>query len=92
LVPKKGNALAPSDFKPISIINGVQKLFFKILATRLKPIMDKLLLETQNGFVAGINIVHGFHYARKVIQEATRHDKQLAIFKVDLHKAFDSLD
>jgi hypothetical protein len=75
LVQKKGNALAPSDFRPISIINGVQKLFSKVLAIRLKPIMGKLLLKTQTGFVAGRNIMHGFHYARKVIQAAIRHDK-----------------
>jgi hypothetical protein len=45
LIPKTEIACKPSDFRPISLINGIQKIFSKILACRLQPFMDKLLTE-----------------------------------------------
>jgi hypothetical protein len=61
VVPKKGEAYKPKYFRPISLVNSVQKIFSKILANRLQYCMG--LIETQTGFVKGRSILHGFHYA-----------------------------
>jgi Reverse transcriptase (RNA-dependent DNA polymerase) len=81
----------PSDFRPISLINGVQRLFSKILAYKLLPIIGTLLTEKQTGFLKGRNIMHEFHYAQQVIQAASKQKEQVAILKADLQKAFDTL-
>jgi Reverse transcriptase (RNA-dependent DNA polymerase) len=85
-------ACKPQEFKPISLINDIQKLFSKILACRLQPLMGRLLTETQIGFLIGISILYGFHFAREVIGAATKQEKQMVVFKADIHKAFDSIE
>jgi Reverse transcriptase (RNA-dependent DNA polymerase) len=92
LIPKTEMACKPSDFRPISLINGIQKIFSKILASRLQPFMGKLLTETQTGFLKGRSILHGFHYAREVIEAAVKQNQQMVVFKIDIHKAFDSIE
>ena len=49
LVPKKGGAEDLKDFKPISLVGSL----YKLLANRIKKVMGKVILESQNAFVEG---------------------------------------
>jgi Reverse transcriptase (RNA-dependent DNA polymerase) len=91
LVTKKYDAMKPTDFRPISLVNSVQKIFFKILATRLQQHMNQFLVQTHIGFTKRRSIFHGYHYAREVIEAATKQRQQIVVFKADIHKAFDSI-
>ena len=51
LIPKKCNAINIKDFCPISLVSSVYKLLSKVLANRLRVVLDKLISETQNAFV-----------------------------------------
>ena len=51
LIPKKNNALNIKDFQPISSVGSVYKLLSKVLANKLRMVLDKLILESQNSFV-----------------------------------------
>ena len=53
LIPKKSNAINIMDFCPISLVGSVYKLLSKVLANRLRAVLDKLISETQNSFVHG---------------------------------------
>ena len=53
LIPKKNNALNIKDFRLISLVGSMYKLLSKVLANRLRLVLDKLILETQNSFVGG---------------------------------------
>ena len=53
LTPKKSNAVNIKDFHPISLVGSVYKLLSKVLANRLRAVLDKLISETQNSFVGG---------------------------------------
>ena len=53
LIPKKNNALNIKDFRPISLVGSVYKLLSKVLANRLRRVMDNLISESQNSFVGG---------------------------------------
>ena len=43
LIPKKVGANDLRDFRPISLVTGVYKLIAKVLAERLKKVIDKLV-------------------------------------------------
>jgi len=53
LIPKKNDAVAAKDFRPISLVHSFGKLLTKILANRLAPLLDSLVSSNQSAFVRG---------------------------------------
>ena len=43
LIPKKLGALNLKDFRPISIVSGVYKIIAKVLANRIRKIVEKII-------------------------------------------------
>ena len=50
-IPKKRNALNIRDFRLIGLVGSVYKILAKVLANRLKKVLDGLVSESQNAFV-----------------------------------------
>ena len=50
LIPKQCNAVNIKDFCPISLVDSVYKLLSKVLANKLRAVLDNLISETQNLF------------------------------------------
>ena len=57
LIPKKNNALNIKDFRPISLVGSVYKLLSKVLANRLRRVLDNLFSESHNSFVGDRQIL-----------------------------------
>jgi CHAT domain-containing protein len=57
LIPKKSGAMDLKDFRPISHVRGVDKIIAKVLANRLKKVVDKIISKPQNAFVKGSQIL-----------------------------------
>ena len=53
LIPKKINAINVKDFRLISLVGSLYKLLSKVLASRLRSVLDKLISNSQNAFVGG---------------------------------------
>ena len=45
LIPKKNDASNIRDFRPISLVGSVYKILSKVLANRLRVILDQLISE-----------------------------------------------
>lgn len=43
LIPKKVEAIELKDFRPISLMGGVYKILAKVLANRLKVVLNKII-------------------------------------------------
>jgi Reverse transcriptase (RNA-dependent DNA polymerase) len=63
LIPKKKSTVHTLDYRPINLLNVVQKIFSKILENHIRPLMDMLIQPTQTEFIKERNIVQGFHNA-----------------------------
>lgn len=50
---KKFRAIDVKDFQPISLVRGVYKITAKVLANRLKSILEKITSHPQKAFVRG---------------------------------------
>jgi len=53
LIPKKFGAVDLKDFRPISLVSGVYKIVAKVLANRLRRVVEKIISNPQNAFVKG---------------------------------------
>lgn len=91
LIPKKEDAKRPQDFRPISLIHGIQRIISKVLAIRLQPHIQPLVKDSQTGFTKGRQITEGFLYAQQILHITKEKKIPLALFKADIHKAFDTL-
>ncbi|KAJ9709590.1 hypothetical protein PVL29_001191 [Vitis rotundifolia] len=92
LIPKKGGAENLGDYRPISLLGGLYKLLAKVLANRLKNVIDKVVSPDQNAFIKGRQILDASLIANEVIDSWQKRGKKGLICKLDIEKAYDSID
>lgn len=91
LIPKIKSAIKLSDFRPISLVGSLYKIFSKILATRLKHVMPEVISHHQNAFIKGRQILDSVLIANEVLSFIKKKKGKAYLFKLDFHKAFDSV-
>jgi hypothetical protein len=53
LLLKKLGVVDIKDFKPIGLVGGVYKIVAKVLANKLKMVVEKIISKPQNAFIKG---------------------------------------
>ncbi|KAL4312751.1 hypothetical protein GQ457_01G025880 [Hibiscus cannabinus] len=92
LIPKKVNPVRIEDFRPISLVGCIYKLVAKVLALRLKEVMEGIIGEQQFAFCPGRQILDCSLIANEVIEHHKRKKLEGVIFKADFFKAYDTID
>ena len=54
---KKQNVEDFKDLRPISLVGGLYKILTKVLANRIKRVMNKVISQSQTAFVEGRRIL-----------------------------------
>ena len=90
-VPKKGDLQSCDNWRGISLLDVVGKLFARIIQERLQHIAEDILPESQCGFRKGRGCCDMIFVARQLVEKAREHQDLLFTLFVDLRKAYDSV-
>ena len=66
------------DFRPIRLIGSIYKLLTKVLANRLKGVLDGLVSETQNAFVGGRQMVDSVLIANECLDNRLKSGSRVS--------------
>lgn len=95
LIPKCGNPCRVTDFRPISLCNVSYKIVTKVLANRLKRVLNEVISVSQSTFVPGRfitdNIIIG-HKSLHVMKEIKIGREGYVTLKLDMSKAYDQVE
>ncbi|KAJ9536410.1 hypothetical protein OSB04_un000423 [Centaurea solstitialis] len=92
-IPKIPNATRVSDFRPISCCNVLYKVISKIVAERMKPYLSQLIGPDQSAFIPGRRISDNILMAHELVAGYQRNiGRPRCAFKIDLRKAYDTVD
>jgi hypothetical protein len=91
LQKKKEQTECIGDYRPISLVHSVAKIFSKILATRLAPCLNEMISSSHSTFVKKRSIYDNFNLIQSIIKEFHRKKIPALFLKLDIAKAFDSV-
>ncbi|GAA0168096.1 hypothetical protein LIER_22896 [Lithospermum erythrorhizon] len=92
LIPKTEAAKSWKDYRPMSLCTFANKIFTKILTTRLVIILPKLISEFQAGFAPGRLIQDNILLAQELVHHIDKGGKEgNVILNLDMSKAFDKI-
>ena len=93
-IHKAGDKSNISNYRPISLISNIAKIFEKIIYNRLYNFLkdSNILSETQYGFVKGKGTTDALNVITDIIYKHLDKSKPLIITFLDLAKAFDTVN
>ena len=88
----KGLDTDPSNYRPISLLNSIYKVFAAMLQARLAKQHEEHLRKTQCAFRAGRGTGHPLHILRRSMEWSEMTNTSLYYLFLDWKQAFDSID
>ena len=92
VIHKSGDAMQPQNYRPISIIPMLYKLFSKLMYKRLYPILDAAQCRDQAGFRNNYSTVDHMFVFSMLQEKSQEFNLNTWVAAIDFKKAFDSID
>lgn len=92
LIHKKGDNTNLENYRPISLLSHLYKLFTRIITNRITAKLDSYQPVEQAGFRKGYSTVDHLQTIRTIIEKASEYNIPINLAFVDYHKAFDSIE
>ncbi|KAK5775146.1 hypothetical protein PVK06_043015 [Gossypium arboreum] len=95
LIPKISNPSNMKQFRPISLCNVIYKILAKVIANRLRGVIDKCIDLAQSAFVPGRLISDNVLLAYQILHTLNQKrpgKKGFMAVKLDMSKAYDRVE
>lgn len=86
LIPKNNDPLGMDDYRLICLVRGIYKILSKVLASRVKRVIGKVISLNQITFVPGRQLLNGVMIANEIVDYTTKENKSCLLFNVDFEK------
>ena len=90
-VPKKGDLTICDNWRGISLLDVVGKLFAKVIQKRLQGVVEDVVSDSQCGFRKGRGCTDMIFCMRQLVEKTREHNSKVFMLFVDLKKAYDSI-
>ena len=87
-VPKKGDLTKTDNYRGISLTSIVSKTLNRMLLNRIKPRLEEVLRDNQNGFRPGRSTTSHILALRRIIEGAKAKNLKATMVFIDFKKAF----
>jgi len=91
LIPKVKDPSKLEQYRPISLVGAIYKVIAKVLAERIKKVLNSIVDESQSAFLKGRGMLDSVLMANEVIEDVRRCGRRGLCLKVDFEKAYDSV-
>jgi Reverse transcriptase (RNA-dependent DNA polymerase) len=91
ILHKKGDTEDLKNYRPISLLPILYKVFTKILSNRLETVLDENQPREQAGFRRGYSTMDHIQVVREIIERYQEYKLPLYLGFIDYEKAFDSI-
>ena len=92
ILHKKGDMRDIKNYRPISLLSHMYKLFTPILQKRMERVLTENQPRDQAGFRKGYSTVDHLQTINKLIEKCNEFNRPLCIGYIDYEKAFDSIE
>ncbi|XP_071683299.1 uncharacterized protein [Lolium perenne] len=92
LIPKVVGATNIRQFRLIIVSNVIQRLFSKVCAVRLPPVMEQTAHQYQFAFPKVRHIHNGILALHEIVHEVKSQHQRGVFLKLDFQKVYDRLD
>ena len=93
LIPKKNkNSLLIKNWRPLTLLNTDHKILTKMLTSRLKPYLEKVIGLQQTGYVPGRYIGTNIRKMIDLLMYLEQNEIEAVLVVVDFEKCFDTIE
>ena len=90
-VYKKGSRLDCTNYRGISLMSIVGKVFARVLNERVKVLTGDKVMDEQGGFRSGRGCIDQIFAVKQIVEKTIEKDKKVYMAFVDLEKAYDNV-